>query len=76
VPNLTALAPGAVPHVWRWKTLYDIAQRSGELVPVGRGGERRAVGLVNPGLPGTANATPTLWCAIQYLPPQFMVILS
>jgi gentisate 1,2-dioxygenase len=60
-------APRAVPHVWRWKTLYDIAQRSGELVPVGRGGERRAVGLVNPGLPGTANATPTLWCAIQYL---------
>src|SRR4051795_13742115 len=60
-------APRAVPHLWRWKTLYDIAQRSGDLVPVGRGGERRAVGLVNPGLPGTANATPTLWCAIQYL---------
>lgn len=60
-------APQAVPHVWRWKTLYDIAQRSGELVPVGRGGERRAIGLRNPGLPGTAYATPTLWCAIQYL---------
>jgi gentisate 1,2-dioxygenase len=25
------------------------------------------VGLSNPGLPGTAHATPTLWCAIQYL---------
>jgi gentisate 1,2-dioxygenase len=47
--------------------LYDIAQRSGDLVPVGRGGERRAIGLANPGLPGTAYATPTLWCAIQYL---------
>ena len=60
-------APAAVPHVWRWSTLYDIAARSGELVPVGRGGERRAIGLVNPGLPGTAYATPTLWAAIQYL---------
>lgn len=60
-------APKAVPHVWRWKTLFDIAERSGELVPVGRGGERRAIGLRNPGLPGTAHATPTLWCAIQYL---------
>jgi gentisate 1,2-dioxygenase len=62
-----APAPAAVPHVWRWSTLFDIAARSGELVPVGRGGERRAIGLVNPGLPGTAYATPTLWCAIQYL---------
>lgn len=60
-------SPTAVPHVWRWKTLFDIAERSGELVPVGRGGERRAIGLTNPGLPGTAYATPTLWCAIQYL---------
>ena len=60
-------SPRAVPHVWKWKTLFDIAARSGDLVPVGRGGERRAVGLVNPGLPGTAHATPTLWAAIQYL---------
>ena len=57
----------AVPFVWRWRTLFDIAERSGELVPVGRGGERRAIGLANPGLVGTAYATPTLWCAIQYL---------
>jgi gentisate 1,2-dioxygenase len=60
-------APAAIPHVWRWGTLFDIAERSGELIPVGRGGERRAIGLTNPGLPGTAYATPTLWCAIQYL---------
>lgn len=59
--------PAAVPHVWRWKSIFDIAERSGDLVPVGRGGERRALGLRNPGLPGTAYATPTLWCAIQYL---------
>ncbi|WP_028049431.1 cupin domain-containing protein [Cellulomonas sp. URHD0024] len=63
----TTPTPRAVPHVWRWKQLFDIAERSGDLVPVGRGGERRAIGLANPGLPGTAYATPTLWCAIQYL---------
>lgn len=61
--------PAAVPYVWKWDVLYDLARRSGDLVPVGRGGERRAIGLANPGLPGTAHATPTLWCAIQYLGP-------
>lgn len=62
--------PKAVPHVWKWSTLYPLAQRSGDLVPVGRGGERRAIALTNPGLPGTAYATPTLWAAIQYLGPK------
>ena len=57
----------AIPFVWRWKVLYDIARRAGDLVPVGRGGERRAIALVNPGLPGTPFASPTLWCAIQWL---------
>lgn len=62
--------PAAVPMLWRWSTLYPLAARSGELVPVGRGGERRAIALTNPGLPGTAYATPTLWAAIQYLGPR------
>ncbi|WP_026851956.1 cupin domain-containing protein [Glaciibacter superstes] len=62
--------PAAVAHVWKWQTLYELARRSGDLVPVGRGGERRAIGLANPGLPGTAYATPTLWAAIQYLGPR------
>ena len=61
--------PKAIAHVWRWKDLLSIAERSGELVPVGRGGERRALGLRNPGLPGTAYVSSTLWCAIQYLGP-------
>jgi gentisate 1,2-dioxygenase len=60
-------APEAIPFVWRWKALHDIASRAGKLVPVGRGGERRAIALANPGLPGTAYATPTLWAAIQWL---------
>ncbi|WP_411733444.1 cupin domain-containing protein [Paeniglutamicibacter sp.] len=59
--------PQAVPHVWRWNTLLPMARRAGDLVPVGRGGERRAISLANPGLGGRPYATPTLWAAIQYL---------
>ncbi|MFI9754444.1 cupin domain-containing protein [Streptomyces collinus] len=62
--------PAAVPHLWRWERLLPIAERSGRLVPVGRGGERRAMALSNPGLPGLPYATPTLWAAIQYLGPR------
>ncbi|MFJ8025516.1 cupin domain-containing protein [Streptomyces sp. NPDC096311] len=61
--------PAAVPAVWRWSTLYPLAQRAGELVPVGRGGERRAIALRNPAIPDEPYATPTLWAAIQYLGP-------
>lgn len=61
--------PAAIPFLWRWSTLFPLAARSGELVPVGRGGERRAIALANPGLPGEPYATPTLWAAIQYLGP-------
>ncbi|WP_030512212.1 cupin domain-containing protein [Microbispora rosea] len=59
----------AVPHLWRWETLRRLAAQAGELVPVGRGGERRAIALANPGLGGRPFATPTLWAAIQYLMP-------
>jgi gentisate 1,2-dioxygenase len=62
--------PRAVPHVWKWDRLYPLAKRSGDLVPVGRGGERRAIGLANPGLGGRAYVSPTLWAAIQYLGPK------
>jgi gentisate 1,2-dioxygenase len=59
----------AEPHLWRWDNLRRLAARAGELVPVGRGGERRAIALANPGLGGRPFATPTLWAAIQYLMP-------
>jgi gentisate 1,2-dioxygenase len=61
--------PKAVPHLWRWDRLRALAAQAGELVPVGRGGERRAIALANPGLGGRPFATPTLWAAIQYLMP-------
>ncbi|GAA1025393.1 MULTISPECIES: cupin domain-containing protein [Amycolatopsis] len=59
----------AVPHRWQWENLLRLAEQAGELVPVGRGGERRAIALANPGLGGRPFATPTLWAAIQYLMP-------
>jgi len=59
----------AVPHLWRWENLLKLAERAGDLVPVGRGGERRAIALANPGLGGRPFATPTIWAAIQYLMP-------
>ena len=40
--------PKAVPHIWKWSRLFPLAERSGELVPVGRGGERRAMDLPIP----------------------------
>src|SRR3546814_18599935 len=60
----------ALPHLWKWSDLLPLAQRSGDLVPVGRGGERRALGLANPGLGGRPYISPTLWAAIQYLGPR------
>jgi gentisate 1,2-dioxygenase len=62
--------PKAVPYMWKWSTLYPLAQRAGDLVPVDRGGERRAIALANPGLGGAPYVTPTLWAAIQYLGPK------
>ncbi|MFG1948556.1 cupin domain-containing protein [Nonomuraea sp. NPDC048826] len=59
----------AVPHLWHWENLRALAEQAGALVPVGRGGERRAIALANPGLGGRPFATPTLWAAIQYLMP-------
>ncbi|KOX48209.1 cupin [Streptomyces sp. NRRL F-7442] len=59
----------AVPHLWRWERLRALAAEAGDLVPVGRGGERRAIALANPSLGGRPFATPTLRAAIQYLMP-------
>ena len=50
--------PQALPHLWRWADLLPLAERSGELVPVGQGCARRAIALSNPGLPGLPYATP------------------
>jgi gentisate 1,2-dioxygenase len=57
----------AVPWLWKWRQIYGLAKRSGELVRIERGGDRRAMALSNPGLGGSPFATPTLWAAIQWL---------
>jgi gentisate 1,2-dioxygenase len=59
----------STPHLWRWQRLKELAAEAGRIVPVGRGGERRAIALANPSLGGRPFATPTLWAAIQYLLP-------
>ncbi|MGH9047910.1 MAG: cupin domain-containing protein [Acidimicrobiales bacterium] len=65
----TAPQPVAVPHLWPWAEVLPLAERAGKLIPVGRGGERRAIAYANPGLAGHPFATPTLWAAVQYLGP-------
>ncbi len=51
------------------QSLRRPAAEAGDLVPVGRGGERRAIAHANPSLGGRPFATTTLWAAIQYLMP-------
>jgi gentisate 1,2-dioxygenase len=68
------LMPGApplrdVPYVWRWERLRELAGRSGDLIPIDRGGDRRVLALCNPGLGGQPFATTTLWAAVQFLGP-------
>ena len=43
-------APAAQPYHWAWSQLLPLAERAGTLVPVGRGGERRAIALADLGL--------------------------
>ena len=40
----------AAAHLWRWDHLLKLADEAGRIVPVGRGGERRAIALANPAL--------------------------
>jgi gentisate 1,2-dioxygenase len=71
--ELEAQVMGVVPTpktqawLWRWDEIYEIASRAGELVPVERGGDRRAIALANPGQNGMPYATSTLWAAVQWL---------
>ena len=51
--------PAAQPYHWAWSALLPLAERAGELVPVGRGGERRAIALANPGLAGRPDILPS-----------------
>jgi gentisate 1,2-dioxygenase len=71
--QLEAKIMGLVPSpetqawLWRWDEIYGIAQRAGDLIPVDRGGDRRAIALANPGQHGLPYATSTIWAAVQWL---------
>jgi gentisate 1,2-dioxygenase len=66
--DLLTATPGRLrPHIWRWKTLRDLAERSGDLVGIDRGGDRRVLSLSHPDLGGLPFATHTLWGAVQFL---------
>ncbi|REE95081.1 cupin domain-containing protein [Thermomonospora umbrina] len=55
------------PHLWEGRTLRALAERSGGLVGIDRGGDRRVLALSHPDLGGLPFATHTLWGAVQYL---------
>lgn len=57
------------PYLWPAATLTRLARRSGELVGIDRGGDRRVLACANPGLGGAPYASSTLWAAVQYLGP-------
>ncbi|UZT96023.1 cupin domain-containing protein [Chryseobacterium fluminis] len=59
--------PAAVPWLWKWDELYQLAAMAGKLIELEDGGDRRALGLSNPGLNGKPYATETLWMALQWL---------
>ncbi len=61
--------PTTMPWLWKWDTIFPLAQRAGEIITIERGGDRRVLALANPGLHGLPFTTTTLWGAIQYLGP-------
>jgi gentisate 1,2-dioxygenase len=44
--------PQAVPYLWHWSEIAPLAHRSARLVSIERGGERRVIAFMNPGLGG------------------------
>lgn len=62
--------PRAVPWLWTASDVKPLADRAVELIPIERGGERRVLSLVNPGLGGAPYVAGTLWGAVQCLGPQ------
>jgi gentisate 1,2-dioxygenase len=61
--------PATQPWLWKWGTIFPLAQRAGEIITLERGGDRRVLALANPGLGGLPFTSSTLWGAIQYLGP-------
>ena len=66
--------PRARAWLWRYEDLARLSELAGKLVPIDRGGDRRVLAAINPGLAeaygdSVYGATATLWGAVQYLGP-------
>jgi gentisate 1,2-dioxygenase len=61
--------PATQPWLWTWEVIHRLARQAGEVVTIERGGDRRVLALVNPGLRGLPFTSSTLWGAVQYLGP-------
>jgi len=66
--------PRAKAWLWRYEDLARLSEVAGKLVPIDRGGDRRVLAAINPGLSeaygdSVYGATATLWGAVQYLGP-------
>jgi gentisate 1,2-dioxygenase len=66
--------PRALAWRWRHEDLARLAELAGKLVPIDRGGDRRVLAAINPGLveaygDSVYGATATLWGAVQFLGP-------
>ncbi len=57
-----------LPHHWRWRELREPLLEAARLVPIEQA-ERRVLMLCNPGMPGNASATATLYAGFQIILP-------
>jgi gentisate 1,2-dioxygenase len=61
--------PNVQPYLWKWDVLRCLMAQAGDLVDIPRPGERRALALINPGIPGALGTTHTIYTAIQLVRP-------
>lgn len=58
----------ALPYLWKWADIYRGLMKAKELVSLEQS-ERRTIRLLNPGVPGTIGATPTIHMSVQLVAP-------
>jgi gentisate 1,2-dioxygenase len=61
--------PDVRPYLWQWDAVHRAVTAAGEFVDIPYPGERRAVALVNPGIPGALGSTHAIYTAIQLVRP-------
>ncbi len=73
---LNTIEPKAkpVPYLWKWELLEENLKKAEQLLEVGKGAERRAIFLINPGMKdleplGWGGTTQTLYAAVQAVKP-------